>query len=248
MPKLRNPHAAIKARHRARAEELGIVWNEDPQVRGSWGPESSPLFWTWDWGGLVVLGVARWEYQIRVRAGEEMRVVVRRSTEPTAEAEVELLDAVLTRYGAFKSAGDVLVVDEEGLRAYQPPDGADHEEDVPVFRGDSPGGTRLRPPGAEWLWRERAAVERSDVLSASAWCTRCGSYFEDGRVAVGAVQRIAQWCPACRSRRTRRLPAYRRCAASDCSSLFQPRRGNQIYCSNACGSATALSRTVAGRR
>lgn len=243
MPKLRDPHAATVARHRARAEALGITWNEDPCVRGSWGPDSAPLFWTWDWGGLIVLGTARWEYQVRVRSAGDSRVVVRHSTKPSVAAETELLDVVLARHGAFDWVGWVLVVDEEGLRAYRPSDGADHQADVPVFRGDRTLGTRLRPPGAEWLWRERGALERSGVLSASAWCTRCGTYFEDTRVALGSVERIARWCPACRPLRTRRLPVYRRCAAADCSALFQPIRANQVYCSNRCRSSESTRRS-----
>jgi hypothetical protein len=239
MPKQRED--AHTARWRALAEAEGRVWNEDPGIRGSWGPNSEPLFWTWDWGGLIVLGIARWEYQVRVEAGGEVRIVVRRAEWPDTASEELLLDAVVSRYGSFRSRGWVLVVDEQGLANFRPSDGADHQADVPVFRGDRTLGTRLRPPGAEWLWRERGALERSGVLSASAWCTACGSYFEDGRLAIGSATRIARWCSACRSRRTRHLPHYRRCAALDCRGLFHPARGNQLYCSNRCRSAASAA-------
>ena len=209
MPKPRDPHATTRWSH-TRAAPLSL---------DAWGPDSAPLLWSLDWAGLVDLGLARWEYQIRVRAGESTRVVVRRAAE--SEDGAHLLDEMLARHGAFASAGAALVVDEDGLRDYRP-----HEPPE-----------RLRPAGGEWLWRRRAEVEPSGVLTASAWCTHCGSYFEDGRVAVGSVERIARWCSTC-PQRTRRLPPYRKCAAPDCSVVFAPSRANATFCGNRCRSAT----------
>ena len=98
----------------------------------------------------------------------------------------------------------------------------------------------LTPVLAEWFREQRAPIERLGVLSSSAWCISCGRHFIDARVGRGLVTRIAKWCPGCRHKETRHLPALRLCAAPDCYTWFSPTRSNHLFHRPACKEAARV--------
>lgn len=150
----------------------------------------------------------------------------------------------LTGLGVAREDGAELVLDAVGLAAYQPPENATDEllliaEGAPSARVSiSPTNTRIDPIAARWLWDKRTEHESETwVLTSSAWCIHCGGYFEDTRARNGSGHRVARWCPACRTKRSRKLPQERQCAAEDCEHWFKPSRQNQQFCTDRCKSA-----------
>jgi len=149
-----------------------------------------------------------------------------------------------------------LVFSLSGLASYRPPDPRTDglvlqpQERMNAMTGHRytvmavvPGATRLDPIAAQWLWAHRTALETdpalpgAGVVTASAWCTHCGRYFE-ARTALGELRRIRRWCDACQGRSARHRPQAVKCAVPTCDHWFTPaKQGRQKFCTPACEQA-----------
>ena len=186
----------------------------------------------------VYLGIVRRTYMVVVRLGDE-KAIRRHFFDPELGCSMEGETRILSAFDAFDAidfAGVVFVTSREGLEAYRPPRDATVAR-VILGTTHNPSGTTIEPFVAEWLFRQRARLERNGLLTAYAWCTHCGQLFEDQRTEHGYVTQIARWCSSCRRTRRRHLPQWRACAAEDCSVVFAPTRANRLYCSNPCRTA-----------
>ncbi len=141
---------------------------------------------------------------------------------------------------------DVIAIDPELLRTWIPPAGATDayvlavDDHPPAVVKRSPSGTRIDDLAARALWTLRPPLETGGLLTRHAWCIHCGRHFEDQR--NGHHEQILQFCPAHRNTRSKYLPQRR---------WFRPMRGDRIFCSNPCRSAsqarTASRGTVMGQ-